>query len=213
MSLTEVFLLDVPKISDDQFNNMLMFVSPDRVAKVQRLKSRNKQLQSLLAKLLLRAALCDRLKVQNSELEFAVSEKGKPYLKNCTGVHFSISHTDSLVAVALSNSEVGVDVEAVRPLKHNGYTKFLTPDEQAYIGADSTTTKQRFFEVWTKKEAYFKRSGEGIGAKSATVSVLDEPTVKTAFSNEAVLSVCCVGEFELVEVSEAKRILQSFLNV
>ena len=79
MYLTEVFLLDVPKISDDQFNNLLMFVSPDRAARVQRLKSRDKQSQSLFAKLLLRAVLCDRLKVQNSELEFAVSEKGKPY--------------------------------------------------------------------------------------------------------------------------------------
>ena len=72
MFLTEFFLLGVPEISDDEFNSLLTLVSQNREAKVQRLKARDKQLQSLFAKLLLRAVLCDRLKVQNTELEFAV---------------------------------------------------------------------------------------------------------------------------------------------
>ena len=210
--MTEVFLLDVPRISDDEFNSLLTLVSPDRAAKVQRLKVKQKQLQSLFAKLLLRAVLCDRLNVQNSELEFFVTENGKPYLKDHK-VYFSISHTASLVAVALSNSEVGVDIEAVRPLKHNGYTKFLTADEQIYIGADSTWSEQRFFEVWTKKEAYFKRFGEGIGEMAALVSILNEPTVSTAVLGKTVISVCCDGEFKLIKTAETERVLRKFLNV
>lgn len=210
--MTEVFLLAVPEVSEDEFNSLLTLVSPEREAKVQRLKSRHKQLQSLFSKLLLRAVLCDRLKVQNSELEFAISKKGEPYLKSIPNVHFSISHTKCFVAVAVSDGEVGVDIEAVRPLKHRVYTRFFTPNELDYIATDDRCRQQRFFEVWTKKEAYFKRLGEGLGEKAVTVTVLNEPSASTVCVGEAVLSVCCDNGFKLVDKAETERILQKFLK-
>ena len=46
--------------------------------------------------------------------EILYNENGKPYLKD-EDIHFSISHTDGLVAVCISDSPVGIDCEKINP--------------------------------------------------------------------------------------------------
>ena len=46
---------------------------------------------------------------------------------------------------------------------------------------------ERFFRVWCFKEAYFKRSGEGIGRSSALINYADF-TKKEIFLPDAVIS-------------------------
>ena len=55
--------------------------------------------------------------VTTAPLEFALHEKGKPYLAPAPEIRFNLSHSRemALVAVALE-VEVGVDIERVRPL-------------------------------------------------------------------------------------------------
>lgn len=82
-------------------------------------------------------------------------EHGKPFLKN-NSVFFSISHTDELTAVAVSDTPVGLDVEYTK--KQRNYTAVfnrLSPQEQAEIKNDTG-----FFAHWTVKESYVKYCGE-----------------------------------------------------
>lgn len=211
--MTEVFLFGIPEISDDQLNSLLTLVSQSRAAKVQRLKARNKQLQSLFAKLLLRAVLCDRLKVQNTELEFAVSEKGKPYLKSNTDVHFSISHTDSLVAVAVSDSEVGIDAEAVRSADPKLCERFFTASEQDFVAAGTPDWLKRFYTVWTRKEAYVKYTGNGLSTPLGSFSTVENDDRYHTTVNEAqAVTVYCVGEPKAVPNDRTRLILERFIQ-
>ena len=92
-------------------------------------------------------------------LEFALHEKGKPYLPLSPDVRFNLSHSHeiALVAVAL-NKEVGVDVEKLRPMAEYAAIagRYFPPAEPA--PADEV----EFFQRWTRVEAVLKASGEGL---------------------------------------------------
>ena len=95
------------------------------------------------------------LSVDKSKLEFAIGKNGKPYFKENKNFHFNISHSKNAIAVAVSNTEIGVDIEKLRNADFRVCDRFFTETEKEYVGYDN----RRFFEIWTKKEAYIKLNG------------------------------------------------------
>ena len=83
---------------------------------------------------------------------------------------FSISHTDGLTVIALSDCEVGIDVEKVRKADLRVVRRF-SKEEADYI--TEKESDRRFFEIWTKKEAYLKCKGTGISGGLNSVNVLE----------------------------------------
>ena len=82
---------------------------------------------------------------------------GQPVLRGGSA-YVSISHCEDLVACVVSRTPVGIDIERIRPLKPGLIDRVCTPEEKAYI----QDAPERFFEVWTAKESYFKMLGTGI---------------------------------------------------
>lgn len=103
------------------------------------------------------------------ELSFAVDGNGK---WSCNGgVNFSLSHSGRVVAVALSSSPVGVDVEAVDGMRFNARLarRILTDGERTlYDNAPQQQQVRLLAEFWTKKESIFKRDGGKAFAPVAT---------------------------------------------
>ncbi len=63
-----------------------------------------------------------------------------------------------MVVCALSAGlRVSLDTERIGELRIESFHRFLNPRERAWIGED----RQRFFELWTQKEAVVKGHGEG----------------------------------------------------
>lgn len=87
------------------------------------------------------------------------TEKGKPYFKDLP-LKFSVSHSDGKVVVAVSDKEIGVDIQHVKPRSPAVAKRFFTFEECTYVGDDIA----RFYEIWTKKEAYGKWEGSGLAA-------------------------------------------------
>lgn len=88
-------------------------------------------------------------------------EHGKPYLTNYPDIHFNISHCDKAIAVAVSNHEVGIDVEGRRRFNESLLQRAMNDEEQAAIHK-SSDPEMEFAKLWTRKEAYFKWTGTGI---------------------------------------------------
>lgn len=84
---------------------------------------------------------------------------GRPYVKDCP-FFISISHSENKAICVLSDKPVGIDIEKVRKVGLKTKEKICSGKELAYIGDDD----ERFFEVWTAKEAYSKFTGEGVAA-------------------------------------------------
>ena len=93
-------------------------------------------------------------------------ERGRPVLSGASGPSFNVSHTEGLVACAVSSGAVGVDVERGRRLRDPRAlaTRFFHPDEAAEIleTADASAARKGFLRLWTLKEAYAKALGHGV---------------------------------------------------
>ncbi len=94
-----------------------------------------------------------------ARLDFALQDKGKPYLPHAPEIQFNLSHSKdmALVAVAL-DVPVGVDIERVRPMADHAAIaeRFFPPS--ATQPADAAD----FFRRWTRFEAVLKAQGLGL---------------------------------------------------
>lgn len=127
--------------------------------------------QYLVTRALVRVVLSKyHPEVRPQDWQFSTNAYGKPYIVNQTKdatVHFNISHAKNMVMLAISSHEfTGVDVEH---LKREGdlyeiADAFFSPDEVAQLLTlqDERLKKQRYFDLWTLKEAYVKACGMGL---------------------------------------------------
>ena len=97
-----------------------------------------------------------------SDFEFTVTN-GKWYCDG--GVYFSLTHSGHVVAVAVNNDDVGVDLEAVSSFAgHANDGKFIArvlTDAEAIEFAKLSPERQikALAELWTRKESLFKLNG------------------------------------------------------
>ncbi|EOL8970280.1 4'-phosphopantetheinyl transferase AcpT [Cronobacter dublinensis] len=90
-----------------------------------------------------------------------VSLNGKPCLAHDSGLAFNLSHSDGVVALALSDAgEVGCDVERIRarrrvqPLAQ----AIFSDEEQAMLSALPAEARlPAFWQCWTRREALIKQ--------------------------------------------------------
>lgn len=109
------------------------------------------------------------------ERELAKEEKGKPFLKNYPQIHLNISHGKDMVVCGIGSSPLGVDVEAIRPVKPTVFRRVLTAEEQDYLEKSKVDFGENgwyrdFFRIWTLKESYAKAVGLGLAADFTRVS-------------------------------------------
>lgn len=109
--------------------------------------------------------LADYLGVNPKEFSFLKNQNGKPFIPaaiNPQQIQFNVSHSGDYLAMAFhQGGVVGVDIEKHRS---EGYfkkisEKFFTDEENKYIYESLVLSTQRFFEIWSAKEAAVKTVG------------------------------------------------------
>ena len=144
------------------------------------------------ARKLLKAALAERIPHCPKQLVFEYGKCGKPYLKNAA-LQFSLSYTHGAYIVALSDDEIGADIERLRAAKPHVASRCFTDAENSYLYQDMTLCDKRFYELWTQKEAYLKYTGEGFHRSPKSVDVLSRPicnNLYTFINDDAIISLC-----------------------
>ena len=93
----------------------------------------------------------------------------------------NLSHGGGLVVVALCDgATVGIDGESVaRRLPARRLDRFLSAAEHAdLLAADASDRQERFWRLWTLKEAYLKAIGSGITGSLGSFAIrLRDPAV------------------------------------
>lgn len=144
--------LDIDSVWDE--------LSDMRKEKIMQLKNKNQALLSAAVELALNDAI--RKWFPDSELpaKYAYDENGKPYLTELDA-YISLSHSGNFAVCAISEHEIGVDIQTVRRADMRVAKRFFSETENEFIRG--TSDKDRaFFEIWVKKEARVKLTGEGI---------------------------------------------------
>jgi len=95
------------------------------------------------------------------------AESGQPVVVGATRLAFvSLTHTDRLVAAAFATARVGIDAEPLaRPSPPPSlHARVCSPAELRWLeGLPEHQRHQGFLRLWTRKEAYGKAIGAGIG--------------------------------------------------
>lgn len=100
------------------------------------------------------------------ELKMYYSGNGKPYLQDYP-LYFNLSHSGNYVVCAVSPREVGVDIQEYRQVDMERLARrFFSEEEQSILTACANEKEQckLFYQLWTRKEAYGKLTGEGIAS-------------------------------------------------
>ena len=167
---------------------LLARVSPARRAKIAALRRAGDRENALLAAVAVRLCAACACGFENRDLHFTTAAGGKPYLVGVPDFCFSIAHTDGAVAVAVAPTAVGADIERLREAPRGVAERFFTPEERAYCaGADD-----RFFEIWTRREALAKRTGTPLAetfAASRGGKAADNTATRSFRADDFVLAV------------------------
>lgn len=91
------------------------------------------------------------------------NENGKPYIQNHPEFHFNISHSGEWTVLAVSDNEVGVDIQIIKPIRNNLAKRFFTRREnQKLEQLNNEEFFTEFTRMWTLKEARTKVTGESL---------------------------------------------------
>ena len=137
------------------------------------------------------------------------SKNFKPKLLFCN-LHFSISHTTNLVACAISNSAVGLDVEKKREFSLN-LAKRIFNEKELINFLNNKNRYNYFFEVWTKKESFCKKNDLNFFANLSILNSSNFKYTKT-FSMKNYMLSCSFKKnskisFYIVNLNDIKNIL------
>ena len=120
---------------------------------------------------LVRAVLAGYLDRPPASVRLLRGANGKPQVDGADGLRFNVSHSGTAVVVAVTaGTEVGVDVEFVRPVRRDGQLArrwFSEADAASLPEAPSLLRARGFMELWTRREAIAKLSGDGLWGSSS----------------------------------------------
>lgn len=176
----DLWLAHYQQIDDPQLHiNMRKLINDPERAKETAFHFADDRLRYLVTRALVRTVLSRYASVAPAAWEFAVNAYGRPEVALHHGVpdlHFNISHTRGLIALAVSrHGPLGVDVENVagRAPPMDIAARFFSPVEvDALESLPEQSRGGRFFEYWTFKESYIKARGMGLSLPLDGFSVL-----------------------------------------
>lgn len=133
----EIFIIET--------TNNLEKIKPETLERFQKKEfaDENKRKTHCLSYLLVDKFLEEVYGIESREIVF---DEGKPILID-GGKHFSISHSEDLIAIAFSDTNCGVDIEKVKLREFSKISKRM--------GFEAETLGE-FYQEWTKYEALYK---------------------------------------------------------
>lgn len=142
-------------------------LSRERRERMNAMKIETARLRCLAAGLLL-----DTVFKKRARTDIVCDAFGKPHLPD--GPCFNLSHAGDYAVLAVSDQEVGVDVERWRKADTAALAKrFYHPEEQAHLSA-AVDPVERFFTIWSLKESYMKALGRGFAVSPTSFAVLPD---------------------------------------
>jgi 4'-phosphopantetheinyl transferase len=184
LTVQVVFTDDMDFNDYDRFTETLPL---QRQEKIKNLLREEDKLLSLTAGVLIKRNLPEEAVVKTGEF-------GKPFVADCPNIHFSVAHTKGAVVFIKADSPVGIDIEKIEAFDSmmKIAEKHFTPEEYSFCD----NNEERFFEIWTKKEAYAKMTGYGL-TNFSRFPVLGDRKIFSTRLKDFYISVCseeCKGK-------------------
>lgn len=163
---------NIQDLRDAEYNKWYSLMSEDKQRRVDRFHFENDKKRTVVGEMLARKAIAKWCEVTPESIRFSIGEHGKPYVEDFD-VEFNISHSGDMVVCAIDDNPVGIDIEQIRPIDLTVAKRICTDEELLFLFAHTPIEEEfayttdmaistRFFEIWTKKEAFGKCLGNGV---------------------------------------------------
>ena len=96
------------------------------------------------------------------ELSRDKGEHGKPCFRIHPEIRFNISHSEDLVICAVSDFEIGIDIQEKSRMNTDRIAKKVMSSAEHKEYLESSERQDFFYRVWVMKESYVKWTGDGI---------------------------------------------------
>ena len=212
--MIDVYILNIKKCQEALIS-LIPYVSPRRQRVFERVLIENSKLFSIASEVILAHSL--RLPLP---CDYKTEDNGKPYIDGQK--KFNISHSGDYAVCAVSDFEIGVDIEAAQRFNPKIITKFLAEEEiEDYKTLNQSAVLSFLCEKWVRKEAYLKLTGTGFRVAPNSLCfkgdtlMQDRAIFSKVFdiSQQEKLCVCAEKEdqINLIEVTpdELKRMIQN----
>ena len=155
---------------DDRLDALSAVLSPEERVRAARPYGERGRRHAVVARGFLRRVLARYVDVAAEALAFVYGDRGKPSFAETVehaDVRFNLSHSGEVAILAVARGrDLGTDVERLRALPDHASiaARFFSPAENAeLLSRWSADPVRGFFTCWTRKEAYIKATGMGLG--------------------------------------------------
>ena len=165
-----LWVIDESSVDDALLANYWSLLSVDEVQRHERLRLEGDRRRLLVTRAAIRSVLSDYFpEVLPAQWQFGRNAWGRPTIAAPvpdSSIQFNISHAQGLIVIAVTErGDLGVDVEysgrRCRMLAlANRY--FSAREVAALQSLSASAQRERFFDLWTLKEAYIKACGMGL---------------------------------------------------
>lgn len=153
----------------------LSLLKPDELERAKRFHRQKDHDRFVIGRAILKQLMGRYLTLPAGSVEFGSGVNKKPFIANGGGqIEYNMSHSNDAIILAIQGGyPVGVDVEFIN--NDFGYREVLSDNfsepEVAYINeADHIN---RFFKLWTRKEAITKATAQGLDCDLRLLPALD----------------------------------------
>ena len=171
--VVRLWTVDIGSLGEDS-DRLLALLAPDERDRAGGMASAAASRRFVAARAAMRAVLGAETGAEPESLRLEYGDRGKPRLTGEGELRFNVSHSGGLALVALARGrEVGVDVERIRPrARLDGIARrsFSTAEVEALARGGEEHRLERFYAVWTAREAFVKATGRGLGAAPESFS-------------------------------------------
>ena len=137
---------------------------------------------------------------------YKTGKYGKAYISNMKNIHFNLSHSGKMVACAISDTEVGVDIEYTDPTIDLNIAKNYFYNSEYENIMKSEKPSDEFFKFWVLKESYMKYTGLGFNLELNSFEIIMNETIELKNDKDNL-------KFSLFDVGKYKLAICSRYNV
>ena len=137
---------------------------------------------------------------------FKTGKYGKSYISNYENIHFNLSHSGKIVLCAISDRNVGADVEYIDSEIDLDIAKnyFFNREYETIMKSDNPS--EEFFNYWVLKESYMKYTGLGMNLDLDSFEIIIENEIKLKNDEENL-------KFKLFDIENYKIGIASHYDV
>jgi len=151
----------IPAATEDDLNRYLDPAERMRYERMQAMVAT----RFLHGRKMAKQAIAEFLTLPLPNVRFEYSENGKPYIQGHRHCHFNISHCETAIAVVVSNTNIGIDVESIeRHISHPPKKALMLPYTAQWVHAQSEprAKAKTFTLLWTLMESQVKLADSSI---------------------------------------------------